>query len=125
MKKSYSYEVLQEISFEIDFKELYETVRQQISANSYENILNEIKKSACYYISLEYDSQFIEDYNDLYDKIVDDFIFCLKCWEADVMSEINAWKELNKNRSKEDFLDEQQMLNIPISFIIEITNNYF
>lgn len=125
MKKSYSYEVLQEIPFEIDFKELYEIVNQRISINSYKNILHEIKENTHHYISLEYDSQFIEDYDDLCNKIVDDFVFCLKCWEADVVNEINAWKELNKNRSKEDFLDEQQMLNIPISFIIEITNNYF
>lgn len=125
MKKSYSYEVLQEIFFEIDFKELYETIKQRISANNYKNILNEIKESTHHYISLEYDPQFIEDYDNLCYKIIDDFIFCLKCWEADIIHEINAWKELNKNRSKEDFLDEQQMLNIPINFIIEITNNYF
>lgn len=125
MKESYSYEVLQEIPFEIDFKELYETVRQRISVNSYKNVLNEIKVCVHHYITLECFPQFIGYYGYLYNKIVDDFIFCLKCWEADVMNEINAWKELNKNRSKEDFLDEQQMLNIPISFITEITNNYF
>ncbi len=125
MKKSYSYEVLQEIPFKIDFKELYETIRQRISVNGYKNVLNELEERIHHYITLECFPQFIENYDDLYDKITKDFIFCLKCWEADVITEINAWKELNKDRSKEDFLDEQQMLNIPISFIIEITNNYF
>lgn len=35
MKKSYSYEVLQEVSFDVDFKDLYETINQRIFTNSY------------------------------------------------------------------------------------------
>lgn len=125
MKKSYSYEVLQEVSFDVDFKDLYETINQRISASSCKDILNEIEKSIDCYISLEYDPQFIIDCDYLYAKITKDFILCLKCWEADVITEIGAWKKLNEGRSKEDFLDEQQILNIPISFIIEITDKYF
>lgn len=35
MKKSDSYEVLQEVSFDVDFKDLYETAKQRIFTNSY------------------------------------------------------------------------------------------
>lgn len=125
MKKSYSYEVLQEVYFDVDFKNLYETVRQHISASNYKDILNEIEESIDCYISLEYDPQFIEDCESLYGKIIEDFILCLKCWKANIITEIVAWKIVNEGRSKKDFLDEQQMLNIPISFIIEITDKYF
>lgn len=125
MKKSYSYEVLQEVSFDVDFKDLYETINQRISASNYKDILNEIEESIDCYISLEYDPQFIEDCESLYGKITEDFILCLKYWKAHIITEIEGWRIVNKGRSKEDFLDEQQMLNIPISFIIEITDKYF
>lgn len=125
MKKSYSYEVLQEVSFDVDFKDLYETINQRISASSCKDILNEIEKSIDCYISLEYDPQFIEDCDNLYAKITKDFILCLKYWETNIITEIEAWRIVNEGRSKEDFLDEQRILNIPISFIIEITDKYF
>lgn len=125
MKKSYSYKVLQEVYFDVDFKDLYETVRQHVSASNYKDILNEVEENIDCYISLEYDPEFIEDCESLYGKIIEDFILCLKYWEVDIITEIEAWRIVNKGCSKKYFLDEQQMLHIPMSFIIEITDKYF